>query len=144
MSALFFFTKHNTPFFNNILQPQVSSSKVLDYNKMCIIYASVKQSQESITVQCDVIGKAVQMVEFLSPNQHTLHRWWQVVAKVSFFGQCNKMQKIPLKNFNIQTCFIQFLCFFSLKCWFKGQIISRIHLSLPSAYKLMCFGRNIN
>ena len=33
---------------------------------------------------------------------------------------------------------------FRLKCWFKGQIISRIHLSLPNAYKLMCFDRNIN
>ena len=30
------------------------------------------------------------------------------------------------------------------QCWFKGQIISRIHLSLPNAYKLMCFDRNIN
>ena len=47
------------------------------------------------------------------------------------------MQLIPLKNFNIKTCF-------RLKCWLKGQIISRIHLSLPNAYKLMCFDRNIN
>ena len=54
------------------------------------------------------------------------------------------MQIIPLKKFNIQTCFFQFLWFFRLKCWFKGQIISRIHLSLPNAYKLMCFDRNIN
>ena len=59
-------------------------------------------------------------------------------TKVSFFLQCSKMQIIPLKNFNIQTCFIQFLWFFGLKCWFKGQMISRIHLSLPNAYKLMC------
>jgi hypothetical protein len=54
------------------------------------------------------------------------------------------MQLLPLKNFNIKTCFIQFLWFFRLKCWFIGQIISRIHLSLPNAYKLMCFDRNIN
>ena len=66
------------------------------------------------------------------------------VIKVSFFGQCSKMQLIPIKKFNIKTCFIQFLCSFRLKCWFKGQIISRIHLSLPNAYKLMCFDRNIN
>ena len=65
-------------------------------------------------------------------------------AKVSFFVQCSKMQLITLKKFNIKTCFIQFLWFFRLKCWFKGQIISRIHLSLPNAYKLMCFDRNIN
>ena len=64
--------------------------------------------------------------------------------KVSFFLQCSKMQIIPLKKFNIQTCFFQFLWFFRLKCWFKGQIISRIHLSLPNAYKLMYFDRNIN
>ena len=65
-------------------------------------------------------------------------------AKVSFFGQCSKMQIIPIKIFIIETCFIQFLWVFRLKCWFKGQIISRIHLSLPNAYKLMCFDRNIN
>ena len=68
----------------------------------------------------------------------------QPYSKVSFFGQCSKMQLIPLQNFIIKTCFIQFLWFFRLKCWFKGQIISRIHLSLPNAYKLMCFDRNIN
>ena len=53
------------------------------------------------------------------------------------------MQLIPLKNFNVKTCFIQFLRFF-LKCWLKGQIISRNHLSLPNAYTLICFDRNIN
>ena len=66
------------------------------------------------------------------------------LSKVSFFGLCSKMQIIPIKKFNIKTCFIQFLCSFRLKCWFKGQIISRIHLSLPNAYKLMCFDRKIN
>ena len=50
---------------------------------------------------------------------------------------------IPLKNFNIKTCFLQFLWFFRLKCWLEGQIISRIQVSLPNAYKLMCFDRNI-
>jgi hypothetical protein len=54
------------------------------------------------------------------------------------------MQLIPLQNFIIKSCFIQFLWFFRLNSWFKGQIISRIHLSLPNAYKLMCFDRNIN
>ena len=61
------------------------------------------------------------------------------LLKVSFFGQRSKMQLIPLQNVNDKTCFIQFLWFFRLKCWFKGQIISRIHLSLPNAYKLMCY-----
>ena len=66
------------------------------------------------------------------------------VSKVSFFYQCSKMQFITFQNFHIQTWFSQFLWFFSLKCWFKGQMISRIHLILPNAYKLMCFDRNIN
>ena len=64
--------------------------------------------------------------------------------KVNFFVQSTKMQLITLQNFNIQTCFGQFFWVFSLKCWFKGQMISRTHLSLPNAYKLMCFDRNIN
>ena len=51
------------------------------------------------------------------------------------------MQLITLQNFNIQTCFSKFLWFFH---WFKDQIISRIHLILPNAHKLMCFDRNIN
>ena len=67
-----------------------------------------------------------------------------VHTKVSFFVQCTKMQLISFQNFKIQTCFSQFLWFFSLKCWFKGQIISRIHLGLSNAFKLMCFDRNIN
>ena len=54
------------------------------------------------------------------------------LAKVSFFVQCTKKQLIILQNFNIQTW-----CF-SLKIWFKSQIISRIHPILSNAYKLMC------
>ena len=65
-------------------------------------------------------------------------------TKVSFFVQSTKTQLIAFQNFNIQTCFSQFLWFFSLKFWFKGQIISRIHIILPNVYKLMFFGRNIN
>ena len=38
----------------------------------------------------------------------------------------------------------QIFWFFRLKCWFKGQIISTTHLSLPNACKLMCFDRNVN
>ena len=72
----------------------------------------------------------------------TAHEPWD--AKVSFFGMCSKMQIIPIKNLNIKKVVLQFLWFFRLKRWFKGQIISRIHLSLPNAYKLMCFDRNIN
>ena len=66
------------------------------------------------------------------------------LPKVSFFGLCSKMQIIPIKNLNIKKVVLQFLRFFRLKCWFKGQTISRIHLSLPNAYILMCFDRNIN
>ena len=62
-----------------------------------------------------------------------------VLSKVVFFCQCSKMQSISFKKFIIKTCFIQFLWVFRLKCWLKGQIISRIHLSLPNEYKLMCF-----
>ena len=54
------------------------------------------------------------------------------------------MQLIPLQTFIIQICFFRFLWFFRLKCWFKGQIISRTHLRLPNVCKLMCFDRNIN
>ena len=65
-----------------------------------------------------------------------------ISSKVSFFVQCTNTQLIPLQKFNIQTYFSQFLWFFSLKCWFKGQIISRIHLSLQtdlcSTYALTC------
>ena len=69
---------------------------------------------------------------------------WNIDTKVSFFLQCSKMQFITFQNFHIQTWFSQFLWFFSLKCWFKGQMMSKIHLSLPNAYKLMCFDRKIN
>ena len=65
-------------------------------------------------------------------------------SKVNFFVQCTKMQLITLQNVNIQTYFSQLLWFFNLEYWFKGQITSRIHLSLSNAYKLMCFDRNIN
>ena len=67
-------------------------------------------------------------------------------VKVSFVVQCTKMQLISLQNFNMQTYTSQLLWFFSLKCWFKchRSRISRIHLSLPNAYKLTCFDRNVN
>ena len=63
-------------------------------------------------------------------------------SKAVFFCQCSKMQLISFKKIIIKTCFIQFLWFFRLKCWLKGRIISRIHLSLPKEYKLMYFSRN--
>ena len=56
----------------------------------------------------------------------------KVSSKVSFFIQCIKMQLIRLQSFNIQTYFSQFLWFFSLKCWFKGQIISTVPLSIQT------------
>ena len=36
-------------------------------------------------------------------------------AKVSFFGQCSKMQIIPLKKFIIQTCFFPISLVFQLE-----------------------------
>ena len=38
------------------------------------------------------------------------------ITKVSFFVQFTKTQLITFQNFNIQTCFSQFLWFFSLIC----------------------------
>ena len=66
------------------------------------------------------------------------------ISKVVFFCQCSKMQLISFQKFIIKNCFIQFIWFFRLKCWLKGQIISRIHLSLPNEYKLMWFKKKIN
>ena len=54
-------------------------------------------------------------------------------TKVRCLYQCSKMQFITFQNFHIQTWFSQFLWFFSLKCWFKGQMMSKIHLSLPES-----------
>ena len=56
---------------------------------------------------------------------------------VSFFVQCKKMQSIILQIFNIQTWFSQFLWFFSLKCWWKGHIRTRIHLSFANGCVLI-------
>ena len=74
-----------------------------------------------------------------------LHKFRQSKSKVSFCVQCTMMQLIQelitLQNFSVQSCFSQFLWFVSLKCWFKGQIISKIHLSLHT--KRVCFDRNI-
>ena len=70
--------------------------------------------------------------------------WTLTTTKVSFFVQCTKIQLITSQNFDIHTFFSKFLWFFILKCWSKGQIMSRIHLGLPNAYKLMSFDRNIN
>ena len=86
-----------------------------------------------------------------NPTLHVLLTWlkplsrfefqfqcaYNAFTKVSFFVQCTKVQLITLQNCNIQTFFSQFLWFFSVKCWFKGQIISRIHLSLPNVYSVL-------
>ena len=61
-----------------------------------------------------------------------------IYAKVSFFVQCTKMQLITLQNFNIQICFSQSVWVFSLKFWFIGQIMSRIHLILPKMHTNLC------
>jgi len=80
----------------------------------------------------------------LSTLKYTLLKDYYYINKVRCLYQCSKMQFITFQNFHIQTWFSQFLWFFSLKCWFKGQMMSKIHLSLPNAYKLMCFDRNVN
>ena len=82
--------------------------------------------------------------QILSKNYEAKLRWLKILLWSTFIIQCIKKRIIILKNFNIQTCFCQFLWVFSLKFWFKGPIISRIHLILPNAWKLMCFVRNIN
>ena len=71
-------------------------------------------------------------------------RWiYYYGSKISFFLQCSKMLLIPHKKFNIQTCFSQYLGGFRLKCWLKGQIISRIHyqFTINGTYfsTLICF-----
>ena len=97
-----------------------------------------------------VLGSIVDalMVEFavkrLLYKLFVLGGTFKSITNVSFFGLCSKMQIIPIKKLNIKTCFIQFLWVFWLKCWFKGQMISRTHLGLPNECKLMCFDRNIN
>ena len=69
--------------------------------------------------------------------RETIHEVSSYLAiKISFFVQFTKTQLITFLNFNIQTCFSQFLWGFSLKCWFKGQIISRIHLGLPNIMEI--------
>ena len=63
----------------------------------------------------------------------------KIQNKVTFFHQCSKMQIIPIKKFN------NFFGFSDRNVdIYKGQIIFKIHLSLPNAYKLMCFDRNMN
>ena len=69
--------------------------------------------------------KAVLMTEFgrkytrastVNKTADTAKRQKERIAKVSFFHQCIKMQIIPIKKSNIQTCFFKCLWFFRLKC----------------------------
>ena len=46
-------------------------------------------------------------------------------------------------KFNVQTCFSQFLWFFSLKCDLKIRKYLEFTEGLPNACKLMCFVKNI-
>ena len=69
----------------------------------------VKEQMEKI----DMIRK---MAKDYSEDLNTELSFQLPRAKVSFFGECTKMQLITSQNFNIQTCFSQFLWFFSLKC----------------------------
>ena len=107
----------------------MKSSHCPKYEQILPWIINLGQNFSKIFVQCD---------DFI------FSFWNFLTFKVSFFVQCIKKQLITPHNFNIQTCLSHFLWFFSLKFCFKGQIISRICLILPNAYKLMCFDRNIN
>ena len=112
-------------------------------SKVALTFEIVKGRKNS--ENADVVVLSSNRQNKLLTRQHFQNFNFRV--KVSFFLQCTKMLLITLQNYNIQTCFSQFLWFFSLKCWFKDQIISRICLScisLPNTYKMMCFDRNIN
>ena len=86
-------------------------------------------------------------------------RKYSIVFNFAFFHRSQDILTLPTwfchrfsliwRRLENSCCFFEvvlanFFDFFSLKCWFKGQIISRIHLSLPNAYILRCFDRNIN
>ena len=96
---------------------------VQDFNSFSILFYYI------ISTTYQKIGDLFCLVIFLD---------FRTVCKVSFFGQCTKMQLITLQNFNIQICFSQSLWFFSLKFWFIGQIMSRIHLILPKMHTNLC------
>ena len=74
-----------------------------------IYYEAVTKAQRVRT-----LGKKMSL--YLIKKNNSKQNRFKIVPKVSFFGQCSKMQLIPFKNFNIKTCFIQFLWFFRLKC----------------------------
>ena len=108
----------------------------LHINYMFKLFAMVLTAVVHMLLFGWILAKGVDQQDYLGR--------WETFSKVSFFVQCTKKRLITLQKFNIQTCFSQFLWFFSLRFWLKGQMISRIHLILPNVYKLMCFDRNIN
>ena len=89
---------------------------------------SLNSNRESEIIQT-VNARNKNWQEFCRINLRRTSQWHKTISKVSFFVQCIKKQLITLQNFNIQPCFRQFLWFFSLKCWFKDQILPRIHLA---------------
>ena len=109
-------------------------------SKVALTFEIVKGRKNS--ENADVVVLSSNRQNKLLTRQHFQNFNFRV--KVSFFLQCTKMLLITLQNFNSQTCFSQFLWFFNLKWWCKGQITSRIHLSLSHAYKLTYFDRNFN
>ena len=60
--------------------------------------------------------------------------WYLKSKRVNLFVQCTKMQLITSQNFNIQTCFSQFLWFFGLTLFLpaKGRISPYMSVTWPS------------
>ena len=133
-------------------QLQSVSEGYIQYNKHCHLCPLENQNKQVQTSLC-FWQMFPPTLEFLYVQQ--THNWFGLdltdkprITNVKIiimlkYGLCSMMQLIPIMKFNIKTCFIQFLWFFRLKCWFKGQIISRIHLSLPNAYRWKTFNSTI-
>ena len=117
-------------------------TKIWEYATRCAqLRLRLDQNEKSLGIYLS--GHHLAVIKKLSGSRQSVIKILKS-SKPSFFVHCTKMQLITFQNFNIQACFSQFLWFSSLKCWFKGHMISRIHLGLPNLYKLMCFDRNIN
>ena len=118
-------------FFNNLWL-------VLFKNHFTPLWTKPRADLKVITISCDIeCFEAENFYPGKMPQPERLKT--TITMGLYTFCKITKFQGIVIEN-----CFSQFLWFFSLKCWCKGQIISRIHLILPNAYKVMCFDRNRN